>query len=67
MLVIIAGVFCMLLAFSSMWLAWYVLMPHNKIQLPGEGTIQQGHVAGGSVREILEEGILHHHHNAPKS
>jgi hypothetical protein len=30
MLVTIAGTCCMLLAFSSMWLSWYVLMPHEK-------------------------------------
>ncbi len=65
MLVIIAGVFCMLLAFSSMWLAWYVLMPHDKKTLL-DGTTTPGHVSGGSVREIFEESVLHHHHNAPK-
>ena len=56
MLVIIAGVFCMLLAFSSMWLSWYVLMPHKRIHLP-DGTDTLGEAVGGSVGEIIEEEI----------
>ena len=55
MLVIIAGVFCMLLAFSSMWLSWYVLMPHKRIHLPGGDVL--GETMGGTVGEIITEEI----------
>ncbi|MDP1637983.1 MAG: hypothetical protein Q8K74_13225 [Candidatus Nitrotoga sp.] len=54
MLTIIAGTFCMLLAFSSMWLSWYVLMPHKRIHLP-DGTDTLGEVVGGTVGEIIQE------------
>lgn len=56
MLAIIAGTFCMLLAFSSMWLSWYVLMPHKRIHLP-DGTDTLGEVVGGTVGEIVQEEI----------
>lgn len=56
MLTIIAGTFCMLLAFSSMWLSWYVLMPHKRIHLP-DGTDTLGEVVGGTVGEIVQEEI----------
>ncbi len=56
MLVIIAGTFCMLLAFSSMWLSWYVLMPHEKIHLP-DGTDALGETIGGTVGDIIKEEI----------
>ena len=56
MLPIIAGTFCMLLAFSSMWLSWYVLMPHKRIHLP-DGTDTLGEVVGGTVGEIIQEEI----------
>ena len=68
MLVIIAGTFCMLLAFSSMWLSWYVLMPHKRIHLD-DGTDAIGPVSGGSMGSIIEEEvdtILHHKHQTPK-
>lgn len=26
----VASIFCILLAFSSMWFGWYLLMPRNK-------------------------------------
>ncbi len=54
MLVIVAGTCCMLLAFSSMWLSWYVLMPHDKIVLP-DGTTTPGHVAGGDLGSIFNK------------
>ncbi|MDO9100771.1 MAG: hypothetical protein Q7J20_06940 [Candidatus Nitrotoga sp.] len=54
MLTIIAGTFCMLLAFSSMWLSWYVLMPHKRIHLP-DGSDTLGEVVGGTVGEIIQE------------
>jgi len=62
MLVILAGTFCMLLAFSSMWLSWYVLMPHKRIHLP-DGTDTLGGVTGGTVGGIVAEelsSIAHH-------
>ncbi len=67
MLIILAGTFCMLLAFSSMWLSWYVLMPHKKIHLP-DGSDALGAVIGGSVGEILEEEVetLTHHKTSKK-
>ncbi|CAH1388119.1 hypothetical protein [Candidatus Nitrotoga sp. M5] len=68
MLMIIAGTFCMLLAFSSMWLSWYVLMPHKHIKLD-DGTEALGEVTGGKMGDIIEEevdSILHHKHKAPK-
>lgn len=55
MLVLIAGVCCMLLAFSSMWLSWYVLMPHKRIHLPGGDVL--GDTVGGTVSEIINEEI----------
>ena len=55
MLIIIAGTFCMLLAFSSMWLSWYVLMPHKRIHLPGGDVL--GETMGGTVSEIITEEI----------
>ncbi|MDQ3018873.1 MAG: hypothetical protein M3Q64_03315 [bacterium] len=62
MLIILAGTFCMLLAFSSMWLSWYVLMPHKKIHMP-DGSDTLGEVIGGSVGEVLKEEVetLTHH------
>jgi len=67
MLVIFAGTFCMLLAFSSMWLSWYVLMPHKKIHLP-DGTDTLGEVVGGRVSDIIEEEIssVTHHKTSKK-
>jgi hypothetical protein len=67
MLVIFAGTFCMLLAFSSMWLSWYVLMPHKKIHLP-DGTDTLGGVVGGRVSDIIEEEIssVTHHKTSKK-
>ena len=56
MLPIIAGTCCLLLAFSSMWLAWYVLMPHKRIHL-ADGTDTLGEVVGGSVIDIVKEEI----------
>lgn len=56
MLAIIAGTFCMLLAFSSMWLSWYVLMPHKRIHLP-DGTDTLGEVVCGTVGVIVQEEI----------
>ncbi|MBK8569630.1 MAG: hypothetical protein IPN81_06360 [Nitrosomonadales bacterium] len=46
----------MLLAFSSMWLSWYVLMPHKRIHL-ADGTDTLGEVVGGSVGDIVKEEI----------
>lgn len=54
MLVTIAGTSCMLLAFSSMWLSWYVLMPHERVHL-ADGTDTLGEVVGGTVGEIIKE------------
>lgn len=54
MLPIIAGIFCLLLAFSSMWLSWYVLMPHKRVRLP-DGTETLGGTVGGSVGEIIKD------------
>ncbi|MEO6422651.1 MAG: hypothetical protein ABIR84_08240 [Candidatus Nitrotoga sp.] len=54
MLAIIAGTFCLLLAFSSMWLSWYVLMPHKRVHLP-DGTDTLGEAIGGSVGDIIKE------------
>lgn len=54
MLIILAGTSCMLLAFSSMWLSWYVLMPHKKIHLP-DGTDALGEVTGGTLGDIISE------------
>jgi hypothetical protein len=67
MLIILAGTFCMLLAFSSMWLSWYVLMPHKKIHLP-DGSDTLGTVIGGSVGEVLQEEMetLTHHKTSKK-
>ena len=62
MLVILAGTFCMLLAFSSMWLSWYVLMPHKRVHL-ADGTDTLGEVVGGTVGDIVSEelsSITHH-------
>ncbi|RFC32476.1 MAG: hypothetical protein DID92_2727745470 [Candidatus Nitrotoga sp. SPKER] len=56
MLAIIAGTFCMLLAFSSMWLSWYVLMPHKRIHL-ADGTDALGEVVGGTMGDIIQEEI----------
>ena len=56
MLTIEAGTCCMLLAFSSMWLSWYVLMPHKRIHL-ADGTDTLGEVVGGSVGDIVKEEI----------
>ena len=56
MLPIIAGTCCLLLAFSSMWLSWYVLMPHKRIHL-ADGTDTLGEVVGGSVSDIIKEEI----------
>lgn len=68
MLIIFAGTCCMLLAFSSMWLSWYVLMPHKRIHLP-DGTDTLGEVVGGTVGEIMQEeidSVLHHPHKTSK-
>lgn len=68
MLVIIAGTCCMLLAFSSMWLSWYVLMPHKRIHL-ADGTDTLGEVQGGTVGEILQEefdAVVHPHKASKK-
>ncbi len=67
MLVIFAGTFCMLLAFSSMWLSWYVLMPHEKIHLP-DGTDTLGGAIGGTVGDIIKEEMssVAHHKTAKK-
>ena len=67
MLVIIAGTFCMLLAFSSMWLSWYVLMPHEKIHLP-DGTDALGGTIGGTVGDIINEEVssVTHHKTSKK-
>lgn len=62
MLVILAGTFCMLLAFSSMWLSWYVLMPHKRVHL-ADGTDALGEVVGGTVGDIVSDelsSITHH-------
>jgi len=62
MLVILAGTFCMLLAFSSMWLSWYVLMPHKRVHL-ADGTDTLGEVVGGTVGDIAAEelsSVTHH-------
>lgn len=56
MLPIIAGTCCLLLAFSSMWLSWYVLMPRKRIHL-ADGTDTSGEVVGGSVSDIIKEEI----------
>lgn len=67
MLVIFAGTFCMLLAFSSMWLSWYVLMPHEKIHLP-DGTDTLGGTIGGTLGDIIKEEMssVAHHKTAKK-
>ncbi|MCX7196358.1 MAG: hypothetical protein NTV37_10940 [Proteobacteria bacterium] len=67
MLVTFAGTFCMLLAFSSMWLSWYVLMPHEKIHLP-DGTDALGGTIGGTVGDIIKEEISSatHHKTSKK-
>jgi hypothetical protein len=67
MLVLFAGTFCMLLAFSSMWLSWYVLMPHEKIHLP-DGTDTLGGTIGGTVGDIIKEEMssVAHHKTAKK-
>lgn len=67
MLVIFAGTFCMLLAFSSMWLSWYVLMPHEKVHLP-DGTDTLGGAIGGTVGDIIKEEMssVAHHKTAKK-
>lgn len=54
MLTVIAGTCCMLLAFSSMWLSWYVLMPHKRIHL-SDGSDTLGEVVGGSVSDVVKE------------
>ncbi len=66
MLVIFAGTFCMLLAFSSMWLSWYVLMPHEKVHLP-DGTDTLGGTIGGTLGDIIKEEMSSvAHHKTPK-
>lgn len=67
MLVLFAGTFCMLLAFSSMWLSWYVLMPHEKIHLP-DGTDTLGGTIGGTLGDIIKEEMssVAHHKTAKK-
>lgn len=68
MLIIIAGTSCMLLAFSSMWLSWYVLMPHKRIHL-ADGTDTLGEVVGGKVGEIMHEemdAVMHSHKTSKK-